>query len=125
NLAVSLLFGWVTWGEPQIPDRGNALMHAQRAVEIDPSDSVARSALGYVQLYEHNWDEAKSLFDAAMRLNPNNANAGIWMAELHIYLGKPQDAMTACAEVLRLNPHPHHGYLWVLGMAQIAAGHYE
>ena len=75
NLAVSLLFGWITWGEPQIPDRGNALMHAQLAVEIDPNDSGARSALAFVQLYERNWDEAKSQFDAAIRLNPNNADA--------------------------------------------------
>src|SRR5262245_10320984 len=69
NLALSLLFGWIIWGGPQIPDRGNALVHAQRAVEIDPSDSGARRALGAVQLYERHWDEAKSQFDAAIRLN--------------------------------------------------------
>lgn len=125
NLALTLLFGWILWGESQIPGRANALIHAQRAVEIDPNDSVARSALGYVHLFERNWDEAKALFDAAIRLNPNNANAGIWMVELYVYLGKPQEALTACAEALRLNPRPHHGYLWVLGMAQFAAGHYE
>ena len=100
-------------------------MHAQRAVEIDPNDSGARSVLGYVQLYERNWDEAKSQFDAAIRLNPNNADAVARMAELHIYLGKPQDALTACAEALRLNPRPPHWYFWIMGMAQIAAGHYE
>lgn len=125
NLALALLFGWVVWWEPQLPSRGDALVHAQRAVQIDPNDSSARSALGYVQLYERNWDEAVSLFDAAIRLNPNNVNAGIWKAELQIYLGKPQDALSVLAEVLRLNPRPHHGYLWILGMAQFAAGYYE
>ncbi|UCI05289.1 adenylate/guanylate cyclase domain-containing protein [Mesorhizobium sp. B1-1-8] len=125
NLAVSLLFGWINWGEPRIPYQANALMHAQRAVEIDPNDSDACSALGYVQLYERNWDEAKSLLELATRLNPNNANAGIWLAELHVYLGKPQDALKACAEALLLNPRPHHAYYWVLGMAQFAAGQYE
>ena len=125
NLALSLLFSWITWGGPEVPDRANALIHAQRAVEIDPSDSGALSALGYVQLFEHNWDEAKSLLDAAIRLNPNNVNAGIWMAELLVYIGRPQDAATACTQVLRLNPRPHHGYLWVLGIVQFAAGRYE
>lgn len=125
NLSVSLLFGWNTWGEPQIPDRRDALIHAQRAVEIDPGDSRALSALAYVQLYERNWDEARRLFDAAIRLNPNDPNASIWVVELYIYLGEPQDALKACAEALRLNPRPHHGYLWVSGMAQFAAGHYE
>ena len=125
NLALTLLFGWIIWGEPQIPDRGNALMHAQRAVEIDPNDSGARSVLGYVQLYERNWDETKSLFEAAIRLNPNNADAIAWTAELHIYLGEPKDALIACAEALRLNPHPPHWYFWIMGMAHFAAGRYE
>lgn len=125
SLAVSLLFGWNTWGEPQMPDRRDALKHAQRAVEIDPGDSRALSALAYVQLYERNWNEAKRLFDAAIHLNPNDPNASIWVVELYIYLGEPQDALRACAEALRLNPRPHHGYLWVLGMAQFAAGQYE
>jgi TolB-like protein/class 3 adenylate cyclase/Flp pilus assembly protein TadD len=125
NLALSLLVGWITWGGPQIPDRGRALMHAQRAVEIDPNDSGARSVLGYIQLYERNWDEARSHFDAAVRLNPNNADAVAWMAELHTYLGQPQDALTACAMAIRLNPRPPHWYFWLLGIAQIAAGHYE
>jgi adenylate cyclase len=125
NLALSLLMGWMMWGEPQIPDRGKALMHAQRAVEIDPNDSRARRVLGAVQLYERKWDEAESLFDAAIRLNPNNANAVAYMAQLHFYLGKPQEALTACAEAFRLNPRPPHWYFWILGMAQFAAGHYE
>src|SRR5205814_7651690 len=92
NLALSLLHGWMIWGEPQIPDRANALMHAQRAVAIDPNDSRARWLLGYVQLYERNWDETKSHFDAAVQLNPSNADAIAGMAELQLYLGKPLDA---------------------------------
>jgi tetratricopeptide (TPR) repeat protein len=125
NLALSLLFGWIAWGEPQIPDRANGLMHAQRAVEIDPNDSEARSALGYVQIYERNWDNAKLLFDGAIRLNPNNADAVARMAELYIYLDKPLDALAACAEAIRLNPRPPHWYFWIMGMAQFSIGRYE
>ena len=125
NLALSLLFGWITWGEPQVPSRRSALMHAQKAVEIGPNDSHAYSVLGYVQLFERNWDEAKALFDAAIRLNPNNADAVAWTGELHIYLGEPRDALTGCAEALRLNPRPPDGYFWMMGMAQFAAGDCE
>lgn len=125
NLAISLLFGWMFWGEPQIPGRAKALMHAQRAVEIDPGDSHARTILGCVQLYERNWDEAKFQFDAAVQLNPNNADAVAWMGELQIYLGNPQAALIACAESLRLNPRPPGWYFWIMGMAQISSGHYE
>jgi adenylate cyclase len=125
NLALSLLHGWMLWGEPQLPDRGNALLHARRAVEIDPNDSGARDVLGCVQVYERNWDEAKSQFDAALRLSPNNADAVAHMAELDVYLGNPRDALAACTDALRLNPRPPHWYFWIMGMAQIAAGRYE
>jgi adenylate cyclase len=125
NLAIALLFGWTVWGEPQVPDRENALIHAQRAVEIDPDDSHARRILGCVQLYERNWNEAKFQFDAAVRLNPNNADAIAWMGQLQVYLGKPQEALRACAEALRLNPRPPGWYFWTMGVAQIAAGQYE
>ncbi|MER8957124.1 adenylate/guanylate cyclase domain-containing protein [Mesorhizobium sp. M0833] len=125
NLALALLFGWIIWGEPQIPGRAKALMHAQRAMEIDPGDSNVRRILGCVQLFERNWDEAKFQFDAAIRINPNNADAVAWIGELQIYLGKPQEALIACAEALRLNPRPPGWYFWIVGIAQITTGHYE
>lgn len=125
NLALSLLFSWFIWGGPQVPRRGEALVHAQRAVEIDPSDSHARMVLGCVHLHERNWDEAKTQFDAAIRQNPNNADAVAWMGELQTYLGEPQAALKACAEALRLNPRAPGWYFWVIGMAQISSGCYE
>ncbi|ESY65262.1 MULTISPECIES: adenylate/guanylate cyclase domain-containing protein [Mesorhizobium] len=125
NLAISLLFGWIVWGEPQEPGRAKALIHAQRAVEIDSDDSQARRILGCVQLYERNWDEAKFQFDAAVRLNPNNADAVAWMGELQIYLGDPQAALIACGAALRINPRPPGWYFWIVGIAQISAGYYE
>ncbi|MER9758494.1 adenylate/guanylate cyclase domain-containing protein [Mesorhizobium sp. M0138] len=125
NLAISLLFGWMFWGEPQEPSRAKALTHAQRAVEIDPGDSHARRILGCVLLYDRNLDEAKIQFDTAVRLNPNNADAVAWMGELQVYLGKSQAALIACAEALRLNPRPPGWYFWTMGTAQISSGHYE
>ncbi|MBZ9867011.1 adenylate/guanylate cyclase domain-containing protein [Mesorhizobium sp. CA15] len=125
DLAISLLFGWIFWGEPQIPNRKNALTHAQRAVEIDPGNSHAHRILGCVQLYERNWDEAELQFNAAVQLNPNNADAVAWMGELQVYLGKPQAALITCEEALRLNPRPPGWYFWSMGAAQIASGQYE
>jgi len=125
NLAITLLFGWIVWGEPQVPDRQNALKHAERAVEIDPNDSHARRILGCVQLYERNLDEAILQFENAIRLNPSNADAVAWMGEIQTYLGKPDSALAFCAKALRLNPRPPGWYFWTLGAAQIASGQYE
>ncbi len=70
-----LIFNWQLWGGPKEPNLGDALALAQRAVDIDPNDSTARCALGYMLLYNHRWAEAEHQYDVAIRLNPNNAYA--------------------------------------------------
>lgn len=39
--------------------------------------------------------------------------------------GRPQDAVSAAAHALRLNPRPPEWYFWITGTAQVASGQYE
>jgi adenylate cyclase len=39
--------------------------------------------------------------------------------------GRPQDAVSAAAHALRLNPRPPGWYFWITGTAQVASGQYE
>ncbi len=125
QLANTLIFGWQLWGDPKEPNLGDALALAQRAVDIDPNDSTARSTLGYTLLYHHRWAEAEQQYDAAIRLNPNNAHAFADLAYFHVMNGKPQEAVASAARALRLNPRPPGWYFWVTGTAQVANGQYS
>ena len=125
QLANTLIFSWLLWGDAQEPNHRNALALARRAVEIDPSDSPARCTLGYMLLYDHRWADAEQEYDAAVRLGPNNAHAFADLAYFHVMNGRPQEAVTAAAHALRLNPRPTGWYFWITGTAQVASGQYE
>ena len=125
QLANTLIFSWLLWGDAQEPNHRNALALARRAVEIDPSDSTARCTLGYMLLYDHRWADAEQEYDAAVRLGPNNAHAFADLAYFHVMNGRPQEAVSAAAHALRLNPRPPGWYFWITGTAQVASGQYE
>jgi adenylate cyclase len=125
RLAMALTHNWLHWGEPEVPNRRNAISHAQRAVELDPNDSGAHWTSGFVLSYERRWDEAEVHYETAIRLNPNDASAFVVLSDFQTLIGKPQEAVQSAERALRLNPHPPHWYYWNLGFAQFANGQYE
>jgi tetratricopeptide (TPR) repeat protein len=115
---------WIVWNGNPEPDRRNAMISAQRAVELAPNEAWAYGVLGNVLMGDLRWDEAKIQFEHALRLNPNDADIHIGTADYYICIGEPHRAMEYLATALRLNPHPPSVYFWKLGMAQISIGHY-
>ncbi len=125
RLAMAHIHNWLHWGEPEEPNRPKAIAHARRAVELDPNDSGAHSALGQILLYERRWDETELCYETAIRLNPNNADALAVLADFKTLVGKPLQGVQCAERALRLNPHPPHYYYWSLGFAQFANGQYD
>jgi adenylate cyclase len=125
RLAMAHIHNWLHWGEPEEPNRPNAIAHAQRAVELDPNDSGAHSASGFALTYERRWDEAEVHYETAIRLNPNDANALALLCDFKTLIGKPQQGVQFAERALRLNPHPPHWYYWNLGFAQFANSQYD
>jgi adenylate cyclase len=125
RMAMALTHNWLHWGEPEVPNRSNAIAHARRAVELDPNDSGAHSASGFVLCYERRWDEADVHYETAIRLNPNDANALALISDFKPLIGKPQQGVQSAERAMRLNPHPPHWYYWNLGFAQFANGQYD
>ena len=125
QLANTLIFGWQLWGDAQEPNQRNALVLARRAVEIDPNDATARITLGYMLLYDRRWADAELEYDAAVRLGPSNAHVFADVAYFHVMNSRPQDALSAAAHALRLNPRPPGWYFWITGTAQVACGQHE
>ncbi len=92
-----------------------AITQYTRAIEIDPSYTQARLALGYILIQNAQLDEAQGTFETILEQDPVNTNAQLGLASVHIKriegdLGK---AETIIREVLRRepnNPRAHYTY---------------
>jgi tetratricopeptide (TPR) repeat protein len=62
--------------------RPRAAAEAIRALQIDPNSSEAYASLGYVRHYDWEWAESEKAFLRAIELNPSNALARLWYANL-------------------------------------------
>ena len=63
--------------------------------------------------------------EAALRLNPNHADAWAFMTDLMVLDGQPAKGIDCARHAMRLNPYPPAVYRWFLGLAQYAVGQYE
>jgi TolB-like protein/DNA-binding winged helix-turn-helix (wHTH) protein/Tfp pilus assembly protein PilF len=82
-----------------------ALAAAQRAIELDPQNGEAYTALGSVQtIYEWDWPAAEQNLTRGISLNPNDSIAEFKYAVYLDAVGRPQDAVTHMRRALQLDP---------------------
>ena len=80
-------------------------MEARRAVEIDPNDSEAHSALGIAFISAGNLPGTLDCAERALRLNQNSALGHSQRAVSLMYSGRQAEARSEASVSLRLNPH--------------------
>jgi TolB-like protein/DNA-binding winged helix-turn-helix (wHTH) protein/Tfp pilus assembly protein PilF len=82
-----------------------ALSAAQRAIQLDPQNGEAYTALGSVQtIYEWDWTAAEQNLTRGISLNPNDSIAEFKYAVYLDAVGRPQDAVTHMRRALQLDP---------------------
>jgi len=124
-LGMSHLYGWVYEGEPEEPASSIAFESASKAVALDPQNAGAHAVLGDVHIFKGNLEEGAAELSLALKINPNHADALVFMGELKFYLGDPGAAVEITRKAFQLNPHPPSWYYWYLGFAEYGAGLYE
>ena len=116
-------FGWVP-GRPQ-ESYQKALKFANKAVALDPRDSLARARLGRILLYGRKHQEAVAQFKEGLKANPNDAYLLLVWSDYDVLIGQPEEGVKRVQEAMRLNPFYPSYYLWYLGYAQYQAQDYE
>jgi adenylate cyclase len=99
--------------------------NADKAVEKDPKEPLARVLAAMAAMQENDLDRARSEVETALVLNPNFALAYNALGDIHNLLGRPQDAIPAFERAMRLDPAWSQQYLYFLGTAYLLARKYE
>ena len=102
-----------------------ALARAEEAVRLDPNDYQTHWALGWARLYNGQHAAAEKSYTLARKLNPNDPELLAEMANLLIYMGRPQQAIEQVIESKRLDPSPEAWVDQYLGWAYEEAGQPE
>jgi tetratricopeptide (TPR) repeat protein len=113
------------WGDSLEESRRLSLEFAQRASELDPSDSRSHWILGIVYLQEKEFDRAMAEYERALALNPNDVDFRMEMAEALVFVGRHEEGLELMKGTMRLNPIYPDWYLWDLGWVYYFMGRYE
>jgi len=99
----------------------------RRAVEIDPLDSTAHTALGWGLLMLARTDESRVALERALELNPSSAPACFALGVLSLRNEDGPAAAPLLERAVRLAPRDSmvHHFLGALAGARMLAGDYE
>jgi Tfp pilus assembly protein PilF len=77
-----------------------ARLYAENAKAIDPKSAEARYVLGTIEQTLNDNDRALAEYSAASHLDPNQARYVLAEAEMHVALGKPEEAAKTLDEAI-------------------------
>ena len=93
----------------------------RKALVLAGPSSTTHRALGFVCLHQRQFGQAKTHFERAIALNPNDANLLADVASFSCYLGRAKEAVEILKKAMRLNPNYPDWYSWSLAFALFTA----
>jgi TolB-like protein/Tfp pilus assembly protein PilF len=97
----------------------------RKALVLAGPSSTSHRALGFVCLHKRQFGQAKTHFERALKLNPNDANLLADVAEFSCYLGRAKEAIEISKKAMRLNPNYPDWYSWSLAFALFTARQHD
>ncbi|MFT3674227.1 hypothetical protein [Aestuariivirga sp.] len=123
-LAYNRWLAWTHFGEPEVPNRAQAVDLAETAVALDPNDAGCRYFFGTILAYERRWQESDVQFSAALEQDANHADTWAALSDMSVLGGRIAEGVEQIEKAFRLNPYPAVWYYDHLGQAQYAAKDY-
>jgi adenylate cyclase len=117
---------WLEWFSQWNTDPQNlarAEERLQQAIALDESLSVVHSTLGFVKLWQKQYEQAMAEAERAIALDPNYAFGYDNLAFVLMCVGRSEEAVEAAKKAVRLNPRQFQN-LNTLGQAYVHAGRY-
>jgi len=118
---------WIEWfsqwsATPQTLARAEEMI--QQAIILDESLPRAHSALGFLKMFQKQYEQAIAEIERALALDPNFATGYLNLARVSMVVGRTEEAVEAAKKAMRLDPRDVQS-LKTLGEAYYHAGQYE
>ena len=107
----------------KLEDPENAIKAYKSALQVDPYRDDIRVKLGNLYFSQGKYEDARTEYAEAVRLNPTPANR-YSLGQAYIELGRFSDAETQYSEIQRLAPQEAGGYLG-MGLTYSRQGKHE
>ena len=104
HLALSYWWQWLSQQSPAGQTLEPAMAAVQRALAFNDSWYVNHMVLGYIYLYQQQYDQALAEMERAVTLAPNEAESYATLAVVLSCMGRTEEALEAAAQALRLKP---------------------
>ncbi len=124
TLTFSYLGQWVSQQSPAAQTLEEAVAARQRALALNDSYHVNHLVLGYIYLYQQQYEQALAEMERSVALAPTEAWSYAGLAEVLSRVGRSEDALEAAAQALRLKPFIADVHLAGVGTAYAMAGRY-
>lgn len=85
-------------------DLEKALQLAQKVLDMDPTDIYGHMVVGQVYFRRNQFDKAIAEMEKAVALNPNSADVVNTLGGMHLWMGKPEEAIALFQKGIRLDP---------------------
>jgi adenylate cyclase len=125
HLAGSCLWQWIAQQSPAAQTLEPAVAAGQRALALNDSLHFNHMFLGYIYLWQKQYDQALEEMERAVALVPTEAWSYAALAEVLSQMGRTEDALEAAARALRLKPNMVDAHLDSVGAAYATAGRPE
>jgi adenylate cyclase len=120
-----IMDAWFDWGQSKEDSLSRAMELAQKTISLNDLDSNAHGLLGAA--YRMKGDHGKAIVEGkrAVELDPNSADAYVWLGIALNYAGRSEEAVHLFERAIRLNPFAHTWYFLHLGNAYQFLGRYD
>ncbi len=110
-LAEAYIRDWVTfWDFPIKESHSKAWDYAGRGLALDDTDSKTQAALGIVNFFAGDINQASTYLDKALSLNPGDIHALVYRSRYEMMAGNPDRALTILNEAQVHNPYGKYGF---------------
>ncbi|MDA9981618.1 adenylate/guanylate cyclase domain-containing protein [Gammaproteobacteria bacterium] len=113
------------WADDLRSTLDSSAQYVRRASAAGDNDAMALSQVGFVHLYRKEHERAIESYQAALNLNPQDADVIADIANALLYTGRAEDSIKQIKSAMRHNPFYPDEYLIRLGRAYYQVGRYD